>query len=74
MVVERQRLASQGALALTRRGDGFAVQPVKARGADRPWSPAKAGAGDFDGSLAPKTAVPRNRDATPAEADLQAED
>ncbi len=74
MVVDRPRLVSQGALALTRRGDGFAVQAVRARGADRPWSPAAAGEGDFDGSLAPKTAAPRSRDATPSEADLQAED
>jgi competence protein ComEC len=74
MVVDRQRLASQGALALTRRGDGFAVEAVKARGADRPWSPATAGAGDYDGGLAPKTAVPRSNDATPSETDLQAED
>ncbi|WP_369723435.1 ComEC/Rec2 family competence protein [Bradyrhizobium sp. LLZ17] len=76
MVVDRQRLASQGALALMRRGDGFAVQAVKARGADRPWSPAAAGAADYDGSLAPKTktASPRSNDATPSEADLQAED
>lgn len=74
MVVDRQRLAAQGALALTRRGDGFAVQAVKARGTDRPWSPATAGEGDFSASLAPQAAAPRNRDATPSEADLQAED
>ncbi len=73
MVVDRQRLAAQGALALTRRGDGFAVQAVKARGTDRPWSPASAGEADFGTSLAPQ-APPRNRDATPSEADLQAED
>ena len=32
------------------------------------------GEGDFDGSLVPKTAVPRNRDATPSETDLQADE
>jgi competence protein ComEC len=74
MVVDRARLASQGALALTRSGEGFSVQAVRGRGASRPWLPAGAGEGDFDGSLAPKTAVPRNRDATPSEADLQADD
>ncbi len=74
MVVDRPRLVSQGALALTRRGDGFAIAAVRARGADRPWSPAIAGAVDFDGSLAPKVAVPRSRDSTPAEADQQGED
>ena len=74
MVVDRQRLAAQGALALTRRGDGFAVQAVKARGTDRPWSPAVNGEADFGVSLAPQAAASRNRDATPSEADLQAED
>jgi competence protein ComEC len=74
MVVDRPRLAAQGALALTRRGDGFAVQAVKARGTDRPWSPATAGEADFGASLAPPAAASRNRDATPSEADLQAED
>jgi len=74
MAVDRSRLASQGALALTQNGEGFSVQVVRARGASRPWLPAGAGEGDFDGSLAPKTAVPRNRDATPSEADLQADD
>ncbi|MCK1360006.1 ComEC/Rec2 family competence protein [Bradyrhizobium sp. 199] len=73
MVVDRQRLVRQGALALTRRGDGFSVQAVRARGTNRPWLPAGAGEGDFDGSLAPKTA-PRSRDATPSETDLQADD
>lgn len=74
MVVDRQRLTAQGALALTQRGDGFAIQAVRARGTSRPWSPAVAGEGDFDTSLAPKTAAPRSKDATPSEADLQAED
>jgi competence protein ComEC len=74
MMVDRQRLVRQGALALTRRGDGFAVQAVRARGTNRPWSPAAAGEGDFEGALMPRAAAPRSKDATPAEADLQAED
>jgi competence protein ComEC len=74
MVVDRERLARQGALALTRRGDGFAVQAVRVRSTDRPWSPATAGEGEFDGGLAPRTTAPRKQDATPSEADLQAED
>ncbi|SCB54324.1 competence protein ComEC [Bradyrhizobium shewense] len=73
MVVDRPRLARQGALALTQRGDGFSVQAVRTRGTNRPWLPAGAGEGDFDGSLAPK-AAPRSRDATPSETDLQADD
>ncbi|MET4479629.1 ComEC/Rec2-related protein [Bradyrhizobium sp. F1.13.3] len=74
MVVDRQRLASQSALALTQRGEGFVVQAVRARGTSRPWLPTGAGEGDFDGSLAPKTTAPRTKDATPAETDLQADD
>lgn len=74
MVVDRQRLASQGALALVQRGDGFSVQAVRARGTSRPWLPAGAGEGDFGGDLAPKAAASRNRDATPSETDLQADD
>ncbi|MCK1322780.1 ComEC/Rec2 family competence protein [Bradyrhizobium sp. 156] len=74
MVVDRQRLASQSALALTQRGDGFVVQAVRARGTSRPWLPAGAGEGDFDGSLAPKSTAPRIKDATPADTDLQADD
>jgi competence protein ComEC len=74
MVVDRPRLARQGALALTQRGDGFAIQSVRARGANRPWSPAAAGEGDFEQTLMPRSAAPRVRDATRSEADLQAED
>ena len=74
MVIDRQRLARQGALALSLRGDGFVVQPVKARGANRPWSPATAGEGESELSLMPRSAAPRAKDATPSETDLQAED
>ncbi|MEK9281371.1 MULTISPECIES: ComEC/Rec2 family competence protein [unclassified Bradyrhizobium] len=74
MVVDRDRLMSQGGLALARRGDGFAVQAVRARGANRPWSPAIAGDGYYEPNLAPRPAAPRSRDATPSEADLQVED
>ncbi|MDE2377319.1 ComEC/Rec2 family competence protein [Bradyrhizobium sp.] len=74
MVVDRERLRRQGALALSRNGDGFAVAPGRPRGASRPWSPAAAGDGNIEASLAPRPAVPRNKDATPSEADLQAEE
>lgn len=74
MVVNRQRLAAQGALALTQAGDGFAVRAVKARGASRPWSPAAAGEGVSELTLMPLSTAPRVRDATPSEADLAAED
>lgn len=74
LVVDRQRLARQGALALTQAGDGFAVRAVKARGANRPWSPAAAGEGVSELTLMPLSKAPRVRDATPSETDLAAED
>jgi competence protein ComEC len=74
MVVDRQRLARQGALALSLRGDGFAVQAVRAGGTNRPWSPATAGDRDSESTLMPRTVAPRGRDATPSETDLQTDD
>ena len=73
-VIDQERLRRQGALALRRKAGGFEVDAVKPRGFDRPWSPAVAGEGDLDAPLLARPAVPRPRDATPSEADLQAED
>lgn len=74
MVIDRERLQPLGALALMRNGDGFALSPVRPRGANRPWSPASAGDGNVELSLVPRPAASRNADATPSEADLQAEE
>ncbi len=43
LVVDQDRLRRQGAMALRRSRDGFAVDAVRPKGADRPWSPAVAG-------------------------------
>jgi competence protein ComEC len=51
MVVDQERLRRQGALALRRSRDGFAVEAVKSRGVDRPWSPAAAGGVEGEASL-----------------------
>ncbi|MFY9951939.1 hypothetical protein [Bradyrhizobium sp.] len=60
-------------MALRRTRDGFTVDAAKPRGLDHPWSPAIAGDTDAEAILlAPHRSVPR--DATPAEADLQADD
>jgi competence protein ComEC len=72
-VVDQDRLRRQGALALRRTRDGFAIDAIRPRGFDRPWSPAVAGDTETETSLvrrAPAGAV----DATPSEADLQAEE
>ncbi|MBN8991007.1 MAG: ComEC family competence protein [Rhizobiales bacterium] len=74
-VISAERLRRQGALALRRSGSGFTVDAVKPGGIDRPWSPAIAGEGDTDATLrAPRLTAPRTIDATPSEADLQAEE
>jgi competence protein ComEC len=74
-VIDAERLRRQGAMALRRSREGFAVDAVKPRGIDRPWSPAIAGDGEAETTvLAPRRTTPRAVDATPSEADLQAEE
>lgn len=74
-VIDTERLRRQGALALRRGRDGLVVDAVKPRGIDRPWSRAIAEDGETDSTvLAPRKPSPRAVDATPADADLQAEE
>jgi competence protein ComEC len=73
-VIDRERLRRQGAMALSRTGSGFALDANKPKGVDRPWSPAVGGDGETEATLAPRLTAPRAVDATPAEADLQAEE
>ncbi len=73
-VMSEDRLRGQGATALWRTRDGFAVDAVKPRGIDRPWSPAVAGTAEAEATLAPRPSAARPVDATPAEADQQPED
>jgi competence protein ComEC len=72
--IDLERLRRQGTMALRRTGTGFAIDAIKPKGVDRPWSPAAGGDAEADTMLAPRPAVPRAVDATPSEADLQAED
>ncbi len=73
LVVDRDRLRRQGALALRRSSDGFAVDAVRPRGVDRPWSPAVADGVEGEAGLT-RPAPSRAADATPSEADWQAEE
>jgi competence protein ComEC len=73
-VIDAGRLRRQGAMTLRRGRDGFVVEAVKPRGIDRPWSPAIADAGEADATVLAPRVPPRAVDATPAEADLQAEE
>ncbi len=72
-VIDLDRLRRQGAMVLRRNGAGFAIDANKPKGLDRPWSPAVAGNAEAEPNLV-RPAVPRAVDATPAEADLQAEE
>jgi competence protein ComEC len=73
--LDAERLRRQGAMALRRSRGGFAVDAVKPKGIDRPWSPAIGGDGEAETTiLAPRHVAPRAVDATPSEADLQAEE
>jgi competence protein ComEC len=74
-VVNAERLRRQGATALRRTRGGFDVDAVKPKGIDRPWAPASALDTDAEsGTLGVRPSAPGAADATPAEADLQAED
>jgi competence protein ComEC len=72
-VLDLDRLRRQGAMALRRTGSGFTADVVRPAGFDRPWSPAVAGDTGTEPSLERPQAT-RPADATPSEADLQAED
>src|SRR5229473_202681 len=73
-VIEQDRLRRQGPMALRRTRTGFAVDAVRPRGVDRPWSPAVAGDTEAEVILTPRPAIPLPADATPSEADQQMED
>ena len=74
VVLDLARIRRQGALALWRRENGFAVDAVRPRGFDRPWSPAPIGGSDNDATILSRPALAGTTDATPAEADGQSED
>jgi len=73
-VIDLERLRRHGAMALRRTRDGFAVDAVKPKGVDRPWSPAPPGEVDSETTLIARTASPKGVDATPSEADVQADE
>jgi competence protein ComEC len=73
-VIDLDRLRRQGAMALQRTRNGFAVAAVKPQGVDRPWSPAVDGGAENKTTLTPHPVAPRAIDATPPEADQQGEE
>jgi competence protein ComEC len=76
-VIAGERLRGQAGMAVWRTRDGYAVTAIRPKERDRPWAPAPpvlAGAAETDLTVTPRTAAPKPVDATPAEADQQAED
>jgi competence protein ComEC len=67
--IDLDRLRRQGAMALQRTRNGFAVAAVKPKGVDRPWSPAVEGGAENETTLTPHPVAPRAIDATPPETD-----
>jgi competence protein ComEC len=73
-VIDAERLRRQGALALRRTNEGFSVDAVKPRGIDRPWSPSAGGDNDVETMIPVSRPARQAVDATPSEADLQADE
>jgi competence protein ComEC len=72
-LIDRDRLRRQGTIDLRRTDTGFLVESARPRGFDRPWSPALGGDDGYEGVL-PRALSGRAVDATPSEADLQADE
>jgi competence protein ComEC len=73
LVISQERLQRQAATSLRRTRSGFVIDAVRPNGVDRPWSPAAGDATEPENSYA-RPVIARPIDATPAEADLQAEE
>jgi competence protein ComEC len=74
-VIDAERLRRQGPLVLRATREGFAVDAVKPRGIDRPWSPSAGGDSSDGDTIAPASRPTRQAvDATPSEADVQADE
>jgi competence protein ComEC len=73
LVIGQERLHKQAATSLRRTRGEFVIDAVRPNGVDRPWSPAVGGTTEPENSY-PRPATARPVEATPAEADLQAEE
>jgi competence protein ComEC len=73
LVIDRNRLQKNGATALRRTGDRFVADEIRPDRVDRPWAPAAPGVVEVESGV---TRPSQNRavDATPVEADVQADD
>jgi competence protein ComEC len=73
LVIDRDQLQKRGTLVLRHSRGGFALDAVRPKGIDRPWSPAAAGDAAPESNPA-ASATGRPIDATPAEPDIGAEE
>lgn len=73
-LIDQGRLQRQGTMALWRTHNGFTVAAIRPKGVDRPWSSAVPGNAENDTELAPRAPAPKEVDATPSEADVQADE
>ena len=67
LVIDREALRRNGAVALRRAGQGFDVTVARPAGYDRPWAPATGGSAD----VLRRSSLARPRDATPNVEDLE---
>jgi competence protein ComEC len=73
LVIDQGRLQKQAAIALRRTRGGFVIDAVRQNGVTRPWSPAVGDQVEPENSTSRPT-ITRPVDATPVEADQQADD
>jgi competence protein ComEC len=73
LVVDRDKLQKGGATALRRSRGGIEIDAVRPKGADRPWSRPAGETNEPEPSYS-RPATTRPVDATPAEADQQADE
>jgi hypothetical protein len=71
-VIDRMTPRALGALALRRVGERWEITAATPRGQDRPWVPAARDGGTR--VSVPATSAATQRDATPREDDLRADD
>ena len=73
LVIDHTRLEREGALALHRRGSGFAITAMRPSGVSRPWSQAPSSA-QGQAPSSSRAAAPALVDATPEEEDRRPDD
>lgn len=73
LVFDQDSLRKQGTLGLRKTGNDYAITAIRPQGVDRPWSRAVADV-EPDTPTSARRLPARPVDATPAEADVQAED